>query len=113
MTLTVPLAIDNLISPLGGHLNIFGSIYLAILPLLICFGFVFLSSLLIGLPGTAILRFRNIESTFNYQMMGGVAGFFVPLIGLLMIDGVPTGLWMCFLGAVAGTTTATSWSKQA
>jgi hypothetical protein len=32
MIVTVPLAVGNLISPLTGHLDIFGSIYLAALP---------------------------------------------------------------------------------
>jgi hypothetical protein len=112
MIVTVPLAVGNLISPLTGHLDIFGSIYFAALPLLISFGLVFLSSILIGLPAAMILRFLCVESTFSYQMIGGAAGFLVTLIGLLVI-GATAGFWMCILGVIAGAFTARTWWRSA
>jgi hypothetical protein len=112
MIVTVPLAIGNLFSPLTSHLDIFGSIYLAALPLMISFGLVFLSSVLIGLPVAAILRVLSAESAFTYQAIGGAAGFLVTLIGLLVI-GATAGFWMCILGVFAGTFTAKTWCRSA
>jgi hypothetical protein len=99
-------------SPLTGHLDIFGSIYLAALPLLISFGLVSLSSVLIGLPAATILRLLGAESALSYQAIGGAAGFLVTLIGLLVI-GATAGFWMCILGVFAGTFTARTWWRSA
>ena len=82
---TIPLAIGNIVSPMTGHMDILGSLYLAALPLLISLGLVLASSLIIGLPTATILSFRNAETEKNYQIIGGAAGMFVPLVGLLAI----------------------------
>lgn len=111
MIVTVPLAVGNLISPLTGRLDIFGSLYLAALPLLISFGLVFLCSVLIGLPTVAILRFFSAESEFTYLTIGGAAGFLITLIGLLAISAT-AGFWMCILGLFAGIFTARTWWRS-
>jgi hypothetical protein len=112
MIFTVLLAVGNLMSPLPGHLDILGSIYLAALPLMISFGLVSLSSVLIGLPAATILRRLGAESAFSYQAIGGAAGFLVTLIGLLVI-GATAGFWMCILGAISGIFTARTWWRSA
>ncbi|MBB5718320.1 hypothetical protein FHR23_001227 [Stakelama sediminis] len=112
MIVTVPLAAVNLIWPLTGHLDIFGSIYLATLPLLMAFGLVFLSSVFVGLPAAAILKLLSAESAITYQSIGATVGFLVTLIGLLAIDAT-AGFWMCILGVLAGGVTARTWWRSA
>ena len=106
--LTVPLAIIGLIEPMGGHRDIFGSMYIAALPLLISFSFVFVSSVMVGLPVAVILKYLGAENESNYIVVGAIMGALIPLIGLVLI-GAPEGFLTCILGFVAGWVTAQTW----
>ena len=107
--LTVPLGIANLVSPLTGHLDILGSVFLAVSPILISFAFVLICSTLIGLPATALLKHFALENHDNYVMTGVISGSLVVLIPLLFAGAI-AGFWIGIPGALAGGVTGHYWS---
>lgn len=87
------------------------SLYLMILPLLVTTPIVLVASILIGLPLTLFLRRNGRESTPAYCAAGGIAGFLLPIAGLLWL-GAPDGFWIAGLGAISGAVTGYVWSAQ-
>jgi hypothetical protein len=85
---------------------------LAVLPLLVATPIVLVSSILIGLPLTVVLRRRGSESRFAYIASGGAAGFIIPPV-ILFLMSAPSGYWIAILGAVGGGVTGRTWWASA
>lgn len=88
--------------------NIFPSLWLAILPLVISLPLVLGASILIGLPLTALLKLKGWESAVIYVSVGAITGFIIPIVILLLIK-APAGYWMALLGAFGGGVTGRTW----
>jgi hypothetical protein len=96
---------------LGGG-RLLPSLWLALLPLFVTVPLTLTSSFLIGLPVTAMLRWRKLESEGAHLCAGIVTGLLVPL-AILFAARAPAGYWMCIFGAVGGGATAFTWWKIA
>jgi hypothetical protein len=88
--------------------SVWWDLTLAVSPIVVTFAIVLLSSLIIGLPATALLaRFRK-ESSAAYVALGLGAGFFLPLIILLAADAAVLW-WIALFGAFSGAVTGRTW----
>ncbi len=111
LVLTVLIAVASL--PDGGIHgpgSIEQTLWLAILPLLIAFPVVFVASVVVGLPVALLLGRTGRQSMTAYCLIGGGAGFVIPLIALLFV-GAPAGYWIALLGLLGGTVTGYVWSR--
>ena len=108
---TAALAVGDFFSPIDGKANLARDFYLAVLPLLVTFPVVLLSSALIGIPTAAILG-RGTDRLRQYVLVGVTAGLLIPLI-VLRIAGAEWGVafGMGLYGTLSGGVTALIWSR--
>ena len=92
--------------------NLWPSLYLMALPLIVTLPLVLAASLLIGLPLTILLKRTDRESERAYMACGAVAGFLIPIVGLLAMA-APSGYWVALLGAFGGAITGRTWWSAA
>jgi len=112
MIFTVVVALSLIPDAIDGHGNVVSSLVFAIFPVAVAFVFVFLASILVGLPVTAILvRFRA-ESEAAYVLVGLAVGFALPLLVLAWM-GAAEGWWLALLGAFSGSITGRTWWVEA
>ncbi len=90
----------------------FDYLFLAILPLIVSFAFVFSAAFLIGLPTTVFLSAIRQESEGAYIAIGIIAGFLLA-IGFLFINGGMYFWWIALLGAFSGAVTGKTWWTDA
>ena len=110
--LTVPLAVGDLIQPLTGQGDFGGSLYLAVLPLLIALALVLFGCVIIGVPTVMLLRRHNREGLLPYLLAGVSAGFLIPIVGVVAAGGEWAGAFaLAALGAFSGGVTAFVWSR--
>jgi hypothetical protein len=108
---TVAVAVGDFVSPIDGQTNLLRDLYLAVLPLLVAFVVVFAAGIVIGIPTAALLG-RDPDKRGRYVLVGAVAGFLIPLLGLRLAGaewGPAFGIGM--LGTFSGGATALTWSK--
>ena len=106
---TIPLALTFLFEPDFGEVEIVGSVWLAIAPAVIAMLFVQPSSLIIGLPLTAILTRRDQESVTAYAFAGGASGTLIILAFLAITDSMVVS-WACLIGTFSGAVTGHVWA---
>ena len=109
LVFTLPLGAMGLAS--GGFMgngSLLPPLWIGFLPLIVAAPLVLAASVIFGLPLTAILKRRNLESSAAYTGAGAGLGFMtVPILLLLM--SAPEGYWMACLGALSGAVTGRVW----
>jgi hypothetical protein len=112
LVFTGTLVATSLPRGFNGDGQLAGMLWVAVLPLLVATPTVLVSSILIGLPLTVVLRRRGSESRFAYIASGGAAGFIIPPV-ILFLMSAPSGYWIAILGAVGGGVTGRTWWASA
>jgi hypothetical protein len=104
LLLTVPYGIASFAGRSG--LVLFSLSVLA--PLLGSAVLVTTSSVVVGLPLTALLKRQNWESAVTYTTVGGLTGFAIMILALLLTS--PTGAyWPALFRALGGAVTGQTW----
>lgn len=112
MIFTIGLAIIMIGDVMRGHQEALRVAYLALLPLIVAVPVVFASGLIVGLPTTALLKWRGQESRKAYVSIGVIAGSIIPLAVLASMH-APSGYWIALLGALGGGFAAYVWWSSA
>jgi hypothetical protein len=90
-------------------LSVLGLVFACFLAVVIAFAFVFVGSVLIGLPATLLLRRYDVESPEAYIVVGCVGGFALPIAALATMPGGSEWLVVSTLGVFSGGVTARTW----
>src|SRR3954467_6183342 len=101
MIFTVGLAIMMIGDVMRGHQEAWRVAYLAMLPLIVAVPVVLAAGLFVGLPTTALLKWRAQQSREAYVSIGVIAGSIIPLAVLAWMH-APSGYWIALLGALGG-----------
>lgn len=112
MIFTTGLGVIMVGDVVRGHQEAWRVLYLALLPLIVAVPVVFAAGLIVGLPTTALLKWRRQESREAYVSVGIIAGSIIPLAVLGLMH-APSGYWTAFLGAVGGGVAAYVWWSSA
>ena len=109
LVFTLPLGAVALAS--GGFMGdgrLLPCLWIGFLPLIVAAPLVLAASVIFGLPLTAILKRRSLESSLAYTSAGAGLGFMIVPI-LLLLMRAPEGYWMASLGAIGGAVTGRTW----
>ena len=82
------------------------------LPLIVAVPVVFAAGLIVGLPTTALLKWRGQESREAYVSIAVIAGSIIPLAVLASMHAA-SGYWIALLGALGGGVAAYVWWSSA
>jgi hypothetical protein len=110
LLITLPLALLDLIQPMGGRSDLIRSLWLGVLPLIVAFSLVLPCTVLIGLPVHFVLQKIKIGRAEPYALVGAVFGIGVPLLILVLIGS--DNYWLVILGCISGAATGWSWSLE-
>jgi hypothetical protein len=105
---TGTLVVTSLPSGFNDDGQLAGMLWIAVLPMVVAVPIVLGSSILIGLPLTAVLRRRGRESRIAYIASGAAAGYIIPP-AILFLMSAQDGYWIAFLGAIGGAVTGRTW----
>ena len=90
--------------------SLWSAVAIASMPVAIVVPIVALATVLIGLPIDAVLRNRRQAGDLAYSAAGGLVGFALPALPML-IDRTVDTFWMALLGLVGGAVTGHVWWK--
>jgi len=91
-----------------GDGRLLSSLWIGFLPLIVALPVVLAASIIFGLPLTAFLTRRRLESSAAYTLSGAGLGFVIGLVALLLMR-AQWGYWIGFLGGLSGAVTGRTW----
>lgn len=109
---TLMLGFGSLPEGFNGDGRLLPSLWIAVAPIAVTLPIVLASSVVFGLPVTAILQRNGRECDIAYIGAGAVIGILVP-IALLQMMAAREGYWLSLLGALSGGMTGYIWWKDA
>lgn len=105
---TVIITLPTLFDQYGDNADLREMLLTALAPLVITLPIVLVSSIVIGLPTSWLLKRLDAEQLHTYVFVGVVAGSIIPLLILWLLE-ADSGWWLASLGAFSGGVTAASW----
>ncbi len=93
-----------------GMINCAAIPLLLVYPMVISLAVIVPTSIIIGLPLTALLARYGRDSTANLQVLGAIAGAVLVLVFLWLNDGL-AAFWFAILGAVGGGMNGRIWGQ--